>query len=264
MPLKIIRTIIFYIYIIFITLLFGTVLLPFSCISCKFSRNLGKLWSDIVLKSLSIICNIKHKVIDESGIVDLVREKMKAKTETKAQKEKHNPRIILVSKHQSTWETIFFNSYFNCPAFILKKELIFIPVFGVYMILTKMIIINRGNGVSAIRNMIKQILEIKDIERLVTIFPEGTRTKIGEREPFHRGILAIIKNLQHVIIIPVALNSGIVWPKDSWIKNPGTVTIKFLKYIEINNKDKEKLNDDELIKKLEKMINDESDGLNDG
>lgn len=139
---------------------------------------------------------------------------------------------ILVAKHQSAWETLTFHTVVEDPAYILKKELTKIPVFGQFLTLSGQIAVDRSAGGSALKDMIKGAAKALEENRQVVIFPEGTRTPPGSSQPYHPGIYALYKAFPDTKVIPVALNSGMFWGRHSFMKYGGQVTMEFMKPIE--------------------------------
>lgn len=211
----------------------GVPFLPVACCSQKLAAKLGTFWGYGMLWGISFFCNIKYKV---EGDITL----------------EPGRQYVVVSKHQSTWETLFFTAYFKNPAFILKKELLYIPLFGLYLRLIRMIIIDRKRGIEAMRKIIRDVQKLPT-ERVIIVFPEGHRVKVGTKQKFQPGIHAIIKAIPNAIVLPVALNTGVFWPKGSFVKRSGTITVKFLTPV---NAQKE-----HLIEYLESVICEESDKL---
>jgi 1-acyl-sn-glycerol-3-phosphate acyltransferase len=134
---------------------------------------------------------------------------------------------IFASKHQSAWETLFLSRYLGFPAFILKKELLAIPLFGWFIRKAGMIAINRSAGAGALRQMGRQAAAVFEQGRAVLIFPEGTRVPPGQKRPYHPGIAGLYSQLK-VPVIPVALNSGLYWGRRAFVKRPGTITVEIL------------------------------------
>jgi len=165
-------------------------------------------------------------------------------------------KFIIAAKHQSAFETlnIPFMKEFHYPAIVLKKSLTYIPIWGLYTIGMKQIAIDRGSGTVAMRSIVRGSKRSIDNGRAVIIFPQGTRTAVGAKKPYLVGIAKIYKELE-VPVVPLALNSGLVWPKNSFMKHPGVVTYKFLKPI------KPGLKPSELMEKLETIIETETDKL---
>lgn len=134
---------------------------------------------------------------------------------------------LVASKHQSAAETINLLMILDAPCFVLKKELLNIPLFGWFLRCGKAIAIDRTAGAGALKKMIIQARDSIKAGRPIVIFPEGTRTAIGQKQPFQPGVVALASHTG-LTTIPVALNSGLFWPKDTIIKRPGTMVIEFL------------------------------------
>ena len=162
-----------------------------------------------------------------------------------------NEKYFVASAHHSMFETFAFQSVLDYPVFILKKELLKIPLFGLYLKKIKSIEITRDTTTKDNLNFFDKVATIiKNEERPLLIFPQGTRIKPNEVVPFKKGVGRIYEAL-NITCIPVALNSGSVWPKDGITKYPGKITVSFLKPI------KPGLNRDEFIRNLEIKIYDE-------
>jgi len=134
---------------------------------------------------------------------------------------------IIAAKHQSAWETFKLQYMFGNPVIVMKKELFHIPVWGQYMKSTGMIPIDRSRGGKALPEMLDAAHKAVEEGRKIVIFPQGTRIPPGESRPYKSGVAALYEEL-HLPIIPMALNSGLLWPKDSFLKKTGTITIEFL------------------------------------
>jgi len=162
-----------------------------------------------------------------------------------------NEKYFVASAHQSMFETFALQSVLDYPVFILKKELLKIPLFGQYLKKIKSIEIIRDTTTKENLNFFDKVAKIvKDENRPLLIFPQGTRVQIKDRLPFKKGVGRIYETL-NISCVPVALNSGKVWPKTGIIKYPGKITVSFLKPI------KPGLNKEEFIKNLEMKIYDE-------
>jgi len=131
---------------------------------------------------------------------------------------------IIISNHQSTWETLAFQTIFPAHTWVLKRELLWLPIFGWSLALLKPIIINRGDKLKAIKRVIKQGADRLDKGISIVIFPEGTRQPHKRIGDYQNGAAAIAKKSGHDII-PVYHNAGKLWPKGGFIKKPGVVTI---------------------------------------
>jgi len=160
-------------------------------------------------------------------------------------------KYFVASAHQSMFETFALQSVLDYPVFILKKELLKIPLFGLYLKKIKSIEIIRDTTTKDNLNFFDKVANIiKNEKRPLLIFPQGTRVKVDERVPFKKGVGRIYEAL-NISCVPIALNSGKVWPKHGIVKQPGKITVSFLKPI------KPGLGRDEFIKDLENKIYDE-------
>jgi len=135
--------------------------------------------------------------------------------------------IIVASKHQSAWETFALVPLFDNPVFIVKRELQWIPVFGWLMIKGRMVPVDRRAGAQALAAMTERArIELADKRQLI-IFPEGTRRPAGA-EPRYKFGVAHLYAAEGVPCVPVALNSGLFWPRRSILRLPGTVVVEIL------------------------------------
>jgi len=159
-----------------------------------------------------------------------------------------NEKYFVASAHQSMFETFALQSVLDYPVFILKKELLKIPLFGLYLKKIKSIEIVRDTTTKDNLNFFDKVANIiKNEKRPLLIFPQGTRVRFDDRTPFKKGVGRIYEAL-NISCVPVALNSGKVWPKQGIIKYPGKITVSFLEPI------KPGLNRDEFIRDLEIKI----------
>jgi 1-acyl-sn-glycerol-3-phosphate acyltransferase len=138
--------------------------------------------------------------------------------------------VIIAAKHQSTWDTIILTLEEPPPAFVIKQELLRIPLYGWYCRATGMIPVDRQGGASALRIMLKAAERHIGQGRNIVIFPEGTRVPLGVRVPYQVGVASLYKSLG-VPVVPVALNSGHFWPKSGLTDRRGTITMEYLEPI---------------------------------
>ena len=135
--------------------------------------------------------------------------------------------IIVASKHQSAWETFALLTLFDNPTFILKRELQWIPIFGWLTIKGRMVPVDRSKGTQALNAMAERARkELADGRQLI-IFPEGTRRPAGA-EPRYKYGVAYLYGAEGVPCVPIALNSGLFWPRRSLRRLPGTVVVEIL------------------------------------
>lgn len=165
------------------------------------------------------------------GVMTLMRVVLGLSFEVRGLENLPSVPVLITSKHQSAFETFAFHLILNDPAFVLKRELQWIPFFGWYLAKTGVIAINRSAGTKALKLMVKGGEEAKAEGRSIIIFPEGTRTPPGTRQPYHTGV-AMMYGALKIPVVPVALNSGLFWRKGYFLKRPGVVTIEFLPAIE--------------------------------
>ena len=135
--------------------------------------------------------------------------------------------LIVASKHQSMWETFALMQFFDQPLYIYKRELSRIPLFGWYLVKTRMIGIDREAGARALITMAKRAREEVLRGRQLIIFPEGTRRPVGAAPSYKTGIAQIYTD-SGAPCIPVALNSGLFWPRRTFMRYPGTLVVEFL------------------------------------
>lgn len=133
---------------------------------------------------------------------------------------------IVAMKHQSTWETIAMVPLMEDPAFILKRELMWIPLFGWYAWAAKMIPVDRGKGVHALAAMTEKAREAVAEGRQIAIFPEGTRREAGAPPAYKYGVAHLYRDLG-VPMVPVALNAGAAWPRRG-VHRKGTIVAEVL------------------------------------
>jgi 1-acyl-sn-glycerol-3-phosphate acyltransferase len=138
-----------------------------------------------------------------------------------------NQRCIIISNHQSSWETLFYIIKFPRAAIVAKSDLLRIPVFGWYLRNFPMIVIDRDMGSKAMRQMIEGSRDAIDKDRSVLIFPEGTRKSVSDMIKFRRGVELLYSEL-NVPVLLIAVNSGLFWGPDRRFKNGGAVTVSYL------------------------------------
>ena len=138
--------------------------------------------------------------------------------------------FIVASKHQSAWETLRLVELFPRPSFILKRQLLWIPLFGWYLRKARMIPVDRGKGSSAIEDMIRHARRAVSEKRQIIIFPEGTRRPPLAPPEYRHGVTRLYRALG-VPCLPVALNSGLYWPRRSFAHRRGTILLACLEPI---------------------------------
>lgn len=134
--------------------------------------------------------------------------------------------VLVAGKHQAMYETVDIVRLLHNPAVVLKRELADLPGWGRAAQLYGMIPVDREGGAGALRRMLIAAQATLAEGRPIVIFPEGTRVMPGEQPPLQPGFAGLYKALG-VPVVPVAIDSGLVWPRRSWVKRPGIVTFRF-------------------------------------
>jgi 1-acyl-sn-glycerol-3-phosphate acyltransferase len=145
---------------------------------------------------------------------------------------------IVASKHQSAWETLAFFTFLPQPVFVLKQELLRVPVVGGILAHMGMIPVSRRStslksGTNQDTFLQQGKTAIATEHRPVVIFPEGTRTKPGEQTRYRQGVIRLAQ-YTHAPIIPIALNSGVFWPRHTFFKKPGIIDVVILPPLWVN------------------------------
>lgn len=164
---------------------------------------------------------------------------------------------IVAAKHQSAYETLKLHILFDDPAVVLKKELLSIPLWGKYLAKSDVIAIDRSSPKMAIRSIQDGAKEMAARGRPMIIFPQGTRVapeQTATDKPYKIGIVRM-QEAAKVPIIPLALNTGIFWPRNSWVKKPGKVIFEFLPAV------KPAKSASETLKELETVLEKKSNAL---
>jgi len=207
MPLvKSVRTLAFYLLLALMTVVwssFGMIaglLLPFNL---RY-RLINQAWAYQAIWLARWVAGVKYELIGKENIPD-------------------QPCVIL-AKHQSTWETFYFSALFSPLSQVIKRELMRVPFWGWSMALLKPIAINRGNPKAALKQLATQGDERLKEGLWVLIFPEGTRVPYGQMGKFSRGGASLAVNAG-LPVLPIAHNAAKCWPKNGWIKHPGTIQI---------------------------------------
>jgi 1-acyl-sn-glycerol-3-phosphate acyltransferase len=209
----------FFFGIIIISLLF----LPAFFLPRKITLFGGKIMGHWTSFCLRIFLSVKIVIKGENNIIK-------------------NEKFFIASSHQSMFETFYLQTIFNSPVFILKKELISIPVFGWYLKKIGSITIKREKVSKDNLGFFAKVSEIlQNSQRPLIIFPQGTRVLPSERPPFKKGASRIYEELK-ITCQPVAINSGNVWPKKGSINSNKTITISILEPISAGLSKKEFLN----------------------
>jgi 1-acyl-sn-glycerol-3-phosphate acyltransferase len=184
--------------------------LPFS-----YRYYIASRWAYFCIWWLRITANIELKVIGKENIPD-------------------DP-CVIISNHQSTLETLAFQTIFPPQTWVFKRELLWLPLFGWAIALLKPVVINRGKKIAAMKKVITGGSDRLKNGIFVVVFPEGTRQPYGKLGDYQNGGSAIAKKSNNKLI-PVFHDSGKCWPKGSFVKKPGTINIVIGKPIDPNSK----------------------------
>jgi 1-acyl-sn-glycerol-3-phosphate acyltransferase len=187
------------------------VCLPLLVMNRHVVGGVAQVWSRMFLFLLRVICDLK---VEFRGL-------------------EHLPKggVILAAKHQSLWETFALIRHSPEFCFILKRELMWIPLFGWYLARTEQISIDRARASTALAQATRKSRDALNDGRHLIIFPEGTRRPAGASAQYKSGV-AVIYHETGASCVPVALNSGLFWARRSFLRRPGTVVVEYLPQIE--------------------------------
>jgi 1-acyl-sn-glycerol-3-phosphate acyltransferase len=202
----------FFVSLVISTILFAPIIL--ICIVFPFAvrYNIGRGWAGTVLKMAEICCGIRYEV---EGLEHI-------KTDSAA---------VVLSNHQSAWETIAFRYFLPPQTSLFKQSLLWIPFWGWAMATLKPIAIDRNSKNSALRKLISRGTEALKEGLWVVVFPEGTRMSVDKLGSFSAGG-AMLAQKSGYPVVPIALDAGRYWPRYSFLKYPGTIKVKIGPYIE--------------------------------
>jgi len=162
-------------------------------------------WPRMVIWAARAILGIRYRVLGEENLPDA-------------------PAIVL-SKHQSSWETLFYPSHLPHElCYVFKRELLFIPFFGWGIWLLDMIHIDRRRGTDAFEQVVRQGARKLAQGRWLIMFPEGTRTRVGAKGRYKTGGPRFAVRTG-ALVVPIAVNSGECWPRNAFVKTPGLITV---------------------------------------
>lgn len=205
-PLLIFRSALFFTVQTTITVVMTPVVLAVTLLpQYKYRYRLARWWAWLLIKSLELICGVRHQV---AGLDNIPPENG-----------------IVVSKHQSAWETLMLFLIFPKAIYVLKQELLRIPFFGWCLGRYHHIAIDRTQRRAAMVSLVKQGIQRLKEGHWIIIFPEGTRVAPGERRRY-AGSAGILAQRAGVPVVPVAHNAGEYWPRNGFIKYPGVIQLR--------------------------------------
>ncbi|MBQ4875325.1 MAG: 1-acyl-sn-glycerol-3-phosphate acyltransferase [Rickettsiaceae bacterium H1] len=227
-------------FLVLWTLVYGIIALPFLLLPPRLTVYSCKPWIYVILKALKIFCGLKYEIRGKENIP------------------KDN-KIVFMVKHHSAFETLLLAYVVKQPVYVLKKELMWMPLVGGYLFRSGMIPIDSKSYALSFKNMVRKVKnELLCQNRNVIIFPEGGRVGIKEDVKYQRGISIIYDNnkLHDVDFVPVAINCGVFWPFSTFNKKiPGNAVVSFLPPM------KKSLLKNEFMNELKNVIDTESDKL---
>jgi len=209
----------FFLLFTFVYAIFFVIVSPFLPFRGRFA--LANLWASVLLLALKVICRLDYRV---EGIENLPAE----------------PSIVLM-KHSSSWETFAQAALLPPQAWVLKRELTWIPFVGWGIRLLRAIAIDRGAGGAAVRQMIEQGRERLQAGVWIIVFPEGTRMAPGQTRRYGVGGAAVASETG-ALVVPVAHNAGYFWPRRGLMKKPGTIRVVIGKPIVAAGRDPREVN----------------------
>lgn len=189
------------------TILIGTLALPILLLPRRVNMEFGRFWAQSVLVLLRLVVGLDCEVRG--------RERL--------------PRggYILALKHQSAWDALIVPIVLGDPAVVVKRELLWFPIYGWYAARSGSIGIDRKGGAGALRRMVAAARPVIAAGRPVVIFPQGTRAAPGLSLPYQPGVAALYQALG-VPLVPAAVNSGLYWGRRSFLKRKGRIVLEFL------------------------------------
>jgi 1-acyl-sn-glycerol-3-phosphate acyltransferase len=209
---NVVRSILFNIAFFGSTVLLLVFSLPGYLMSDKIQRGIALFWFDMVYACEKYVMNLDYRVIGRENLPE------------------KGPYII-ACKHQSAWETMkIYRIFGETAAIIAKKGLLDIPIWGHYGLVMGLVPIDRSKGKEAMQLMINSAQKSVDKGHDIVLFPQGTRVPVGETRPYKGGVIKLYEGL-NLPIVPVAINAGLFWPKNSFWKKSGTITVEILPII---------------------------------
>lgn len=205
------RSLLFMLLMTVATLIWAPLCFLFAPLPYNKRYFLTGLWNRFVIGCAKMVCGIRYRIKGYENLPDAP--------------------AVLLSKHQSAWETIFYLYAMPRPlVYVFKKELLYIPFFGWGLALLRMIPIDRSKSRDAFAQVVEQGKNRLASGQWIIMFPEGTRSLVGKQGKYKSGgtRLAIETG---AVVVPIAMNAGECWPKNSFIKKPGIITVSIGKPI---------------------------------
>ena len=198
------RSLLFWCGLIAVTIFYFLLIFPLLFLPLDWRRKVIMTWADVMLAWLQWCCNIHYTVQGKEHIPDYP--------------------CIIVSNHESAWETIAYQMIFPKHLWVLKRELLYIPLFGWALKLLNPIAINRGDRAQAMKQISEQGRRCFEDGLWLLIFPQGTRLPPEDTTPYKPGAARVSVNMG-IPLLPATMNAWHVWPRNSFIKRPGLVKV---------------------------------------
>ena len=229
--MNIIKSFMFNLHFFVFTTLLIIIMLPCLFLPFYFVQRVAKIWCFVLKTGMKIWLRIDIKVHGNSY---------------------QQRNVIYAVKHQSAWETIICTGLFDMPTIVIKRELVFLPIIGLYFLKGGSIPINRSDNFDSLKKMARMAKKAIKKGRSILIFPQGTKVPVNSDTrdyPYLPGVFFLYSQCK-IPVVPVAHNAGLLWPKNSFIKFPNnlkskTVTMKLLDEIPVG------LNKNDFLKELE-------------
>lgn len=205
--MTVLRSLLFNIAFFSLTVLVAILGVPLLAARREVMLWLIRVWSRMVVWLLRVICGVRVELRGMDRITPGA--------------------VVVAAKHQSAFDTIVWLGLLPDPAYVIKKELLAIPLYGWHARKAGMIPVDREGGGPALRGMLRAAQKALADGRQIVIFPEGTRTAPGQRVPYHPGVVAIA-GASASPVFPVATDSGRIWGRRAFLKRPGVIRISVL------------------------------------
>lgn len=212
----------FFIYVLFSTPIVGVAILGGFFLPFSVRYKFADIWINYLLYMLKLCCGLSYEV---EGLENIPSDQA----------------AIILSKHQSAWETIALRQIISPQTAVLKKSLLQIPFGGWALATLKPIAIDRSNQKEALKMLLEQGIARLQEGLFVLIFPEGTRVAPGANKKFNAGG-AMLAHKSGFPVIPLAHNAGEFWPRNSFLKYPGVIKVKIGPLISTQNKSTKEIN----------------------
>ena len=215
------RSCVFYSVFVITLLVCTPFMLCFAFCPFRYRFAVIRLWTKTLRWAAKWICGIHYRIMGQENVP--------------------NQPCMIFARHESAWETLCFSDLFPMNCFVVKKELLMIPVFGWLFKLSKHIAIDRSSNVKAMKQVIRDGKSRIQEDISIIVFPEGTRMPPGKFRSFHKGGATLAKFVK-VPVVPVVHDAGTCWKRRGFIKYPGCVTITIGEPIEVAKMDIDDIN----------------------